>query len=96
MLSAFAVPAATKLFCGDWKRIKRPASSEAAKAFREASEREPASGTLLNLGLTEWRRGRAGPAILAWEQVRWIDPFGRASEGKPGLCPQSSGVEAPD
>lgn len=48
---------------------------EAAAVWETAAKAHPASGTLLNLGLAEWQRGRAGAAILAWEQARWIDPF---------------------
>ena len=48
---------------------------EAAAAFEKSAAALPASGTLVNLGLAEWQRGRAGAAILAWEQARWIDPF---------------------
>ena len=54
---------------------------EAAAAFEKSSQSQPASGTLVNLGITEWRRGHAGTAILAWERARWIDPFDpRAAE----------------
>ncbi len=48
---------------------------EAAAAFGQAAQARPAAGTLVNLGIAEWQRGRAGAAILAWEQARWINPF---------------------
>ena len=48
---------------------------EAAAAFEKSAQAQPAAGTLVNLGLAEWQRGHAGPAILAWEQALWIDPF---------------------
>ncbi len=51
--------------------------AKAAQTFRDAAAREPASGTLQNLGNAEWQLGRSGPAILAWEQALWIDPFDR-------------------
>lgn len=47
----------------------------AAQVFGKAAASRPAVGTLLNLGLAEWRRGQAGPAILAWERAWWMDPF---------------------
>jgi tetratricopeptide (TPR) repeat protein len=54
---------------------------EAAAAFEKSAHAQPAAGTLVNLGVAEWRRGHAGAAILAWEQARWIDPFdGRAAQ----------------
>lgn len=49
--------------------------SEAAAAFENSTQVQPASGTLVNLGLAEWQRGHAGRAILAWERAEWIDPF---------------------
>ena len=70
--------------------------SDAAKTFREAAERKPASGTLVNLGLTEWRRGRAGRAILAWEQALWIDPFDSRAKGNLNYARQLTGVESPE
>src|SRR5262245_38699634 len=41
----------------------------AASAFRRSSSVRPASGTLQNLGNTEWQRDRVGASILAWEQA---------------------------
>lgn len=49
----------------------------AAQAFRKSLAEQTASGTLLNLGLAEWRRGRTGEAIVAWEQSAWLNPFNR-------------------
>lgn len=48
---------------------------EAAAAFEKSAAAQPAAGAFVNLGLAEWQRGRAGPAILAWERAQWIDPF---------------------
>ncbi|HEY5041930.1 MAG TPA: hypothetical protein VIK53_07995, partial [Verrucomicrobiae bacterium] len=48
---------------------------EAAQAFEKSSQQQPATGTLVNLGIAEWQSGHAGAAILAWEQAQWIDPF---------------------
>ncbi len=47
----------------------------AARLFRQAAQTQPASGTLVNLGLAEWQQGGVGEAIVAWEQARWLDPF---------------------
>lgn len=70
--------------------------SAAAKELREAAVREPASGTLLNLGLAEWRRGRAGAAIQAWERVLWIDPRDARARANLAYARQFTGVESPD
>lgn len=68
----------------------------AAKALREAAQSQPASGTLLNLGLAEWRRGRAGLAILAWEQALWLDPRAEAARNNLEYARKFTGVEAPE
>ncbi len=70
--------------------------AEAAKEFRAASGASPASGTLLNLGLAEWRRGRVGLAVQAWEQARWIDPFDARARANLCYARQLTGVESPD
>ena len=70
--------------------------NEAAKALRSAAEQTPASGTLVNLGLTEWRRGRAGLAIHAWEQALWVDPFDALARANLNYARQFTGVESPD
>jgi tetratricopeptide (TPR) repeat protein len=70
--------------------------AEASKDFRAAIEERPSSGALLNLGLTEWRRGRAGSAVLAWEQARWVDPFDARAKGNLRYARELTGVEAPE
>src|SRR6185503_14923004 len=47
----------------------------ASEAFRQSTSLHPASGAYQNLGLAEWHNSRVGPAILAWEQALWLDPF---------------------
>ncbi|MDD5141629.1 MAG: hypothetical protein PHY43_15380 [Verrucomicrobiales bacterium] len=47
----------------------------AVQAFRNSLAGQTASGTLLNLGLAEWRCGRPGEAIVAWEQAAWVNPL---------------------
>src|SRR5262249_39737213 len=52
---------------------------QAREFFRESASAQPASGTLQNLGLSQWQCGRVGPAILSWEQCLWLDPFNDAA-----------------
>ena len=47
----------------------------AAQAFQDSLSQQTAAGTLLNLGLAEWRGGRTGEAMVAWEQSAWLNPF---------------------
>jgi len=71
-------------------------AGEFAQAAREFRAAVPTCGTLLNLGLTEWRRGRVGPAILAWEQAAWIDPFDARATHNLRYARRVAGVESPD
>lgn len=68
---------------------------EAAAAFRESANAQPAAGTLVNLGLAEWQCGHAGPAILAWEQARWIDPYEQRAAANLNFARQVAQVDAP-
>jgi hypothetical protein len=68
----------------------------AAGAFQESASFEPASGTLLNLGLSEWQQGHIGPAILAWEQSAWLNPIERSASGNLRFARKTAQVEAPD
>jgi len=68
---------------------------EAAAAFETAAAARPAAGTLVNLGLAEWQRGHAGPAILAWEQARWIDPADPRAGADLKFARQVAQVDAP-
>jgi tetratricopeptide (TPR) repeat protein len=68
----------------------------AAELFREAATNQLASGTLQNLGNSEWQAGRSGFAILAWEQTLWIDPFNRAAQGNLTYARKAAQLEAPE
>lgn len=68
-----------KLFSSGLENYRAGRFPEAAADFEKAARLEPSAGAWLNLGLTEWQRGHAGKAILAWERARWIDPFNEAA-----------------
>jgi len=70
--------------------------SAAAKTFTESAAQQPASGTLQNLGLAEWRRSRIGPAIQAWEQALWLDPFNDAVCTNLRFARRTAQLEAPE
>ncbi len=69
---------------------------QAAAAFREAATNQPAPGVLHNLGNAEWRAGRAGAAILAWEQAQWLDPFNPDTRGNLRFARKAAQVEGPE
>jgi tetratricopeptide (TPR) repeat protein len=70
--------------------------SQAAVLFRNSASLRPASGTLENLGLAEWRRNQPGPAILAWEQSLWLDPFNKASHNNLRFARKVLQIESPE
>lgn len=70
--------------------------ARAAAAFRQSVLLHPASGALQNLGNAEWRCGSTGPAILAWEQARWLDPFNASVRQNLQFARKTAQLEAPD
>jgi len=70
--------------------------AKASEAFRKSLGERPASSTLLNLGLAEWRRGRVGDAILSWEQAAWIAPFEKRARSNLMFAREVAQVEPPE
>jgi len=68
----------------------------AVKAFQQSTRRQLASGTLQNLGNAEWKLGRTGPAILAWERALWLDPFHKAARMDLRFARKTAQLETPD
>jgi tetratricopeptide (TPR) repeat protein len=68
----------------------------AAQAFRNSLAKQPASGTLLNLGISEWRRGRVGEAVLSWEQAALLDPFNQEARSNLLFAREVAQLEPPD
>ena len=69
---------------------------QAAAAFAQAAALQPSGGTLQNLGLSDWQCARTGPAILAWEQALWVDPFNQAARINLRFARRIAQLEAPD
>jgi hypothetical protein len=78
-LITLSLPAAPAAEASDFRQgfeaYAAGAYEQAATAFRDLSARAPSTGAYHNLGNAEWRLGRTGPAILAWERAQWISPF---------------------
>jgi hypothetical protein len=68
----------------------------AAEAFGDSLAGRIAAGTLVNLGLAEWQMGRAGEAVLAWEQAAWLDPFRSDARCNLAFARETTGVNPPD
>jgi len=73
--AASSGPATNDFFARGVAAYRAGQLPEAAEWFERAQTQQPAAGTQDDLGITEWQRGHAGAAILAWERARWIDPF---------------------
>ena len=68
----------------------------AAEAFRQSVALQPASGALQDLGNAEWQCRRTGPAILAWEQARWLDPFNQFARQNLRFARKTAQLESPE
>ena len=68
----------------------------AAQAFRQSVTLQPAAGALQDLGNAEWQGHRAGAAIVAWEQARWLDPFSSSPRQNLRFARKTAQLEAPD
>jgi hypothetical protein len=69
---------------------------QAAGAFAQAASLRSSGGILQNLGISEWQSGRPGPAILAWEQALWVDPFNWATRENLRFARRAAQLETPD
>jgi tetratricopeptide (TPR) repeat protein len=92
-LHASGMPA-NKLFEAGREAYRAGNYAEAAQAFLNSANAQPASGTLQNLGNAEWQRGRTGNAILAWEQALWVNPFDRNARNNLRFARETAQLEA--
>jgi hypothetical protein len=95
---ASSLDAATfeELFNDGTESYKSADYAHASEAFSKSAAQHPASGTLLNLGLSEWHRGKVGPAICAWEQAAWVNPYSDAASSNLKFARKTAQLEAPD
>jgi len=70
--------------------------AQAAQAFRDAAAQRPASGTLQNLGNAQWQLGRAGEAMLAWEQALWANPFDKNARNNLRFARTAAQLDTPE
>ena len=69
---------------------------QAAKAFNDSLARQPAAGTLLNLGIVDWRCGRVGEAIVSWERAAWLNPFDADARNNLAFARQAAQLDPPE
>lgn len=70
--------------------------ARASRAFRKSAGLQLATGTLQNLGNSEWQRGEVGGAILAWEQALWVDGFNQAARQNLVYARKAADLESPE
>jgi tetratricopeptide (TPR) repeat protein len=68
----------------------------AAKSFQADADAEVSPGLLHNLGNAEFKLGRLGPAILAWERARALDPGSRNTKANLRYARGHAGLETPE
>jgi len=68
----------------------------ASRVFGESALLKPASGTLLNLGISEWSMDHPGTAVLSWEQAAWVDPFNQNARNNLRFARKVAQLESPD
>jgi hypothetical protein len=90
-----AVPPAPEAFQAGSQAYLAGNFPQAATMFRQAADASLAPGTLHNLGNAEWKNGRTGPAILAWEQAQWLDPFSANTRANLRFARHSAQLESP-
>jgi len=95
-LLARGVGSSDAQFIAGAQAYKNDDFERSAVVFRQSAARHPASGTLQNLGLAEWQRGKIGPAILAWEQALWLDPFNQSARVNLRFARKAAQLEGPD
>jgi tetratricopeptide (TPR) repeat protein len=68
----------------------------AAKAYQAHAGDEVSPGLLHNLGNAEFKLGHLGPAILAWERARALEPSSRNTNANLHFARGQAGLEHPE
>jgi tetratricopeptide (TPR) repeat protein len=86
----------TDLFTAGIEAYNSGQFTTAAEMFQRSATQEIASGTLQNLGNAQWKQGRIGGAILAWEQALWVNPFDARARNNLRFARDEAQLEAPE
>jgi hypothetical protein len=70
--------------------------AKAAEGWRTQTANAAAPGTLHNLGNAEYRLGRIGPAILAWERAHALSPSFRNTTANLRFARGQAGLDQPE
>ena len=102
LLAAFAASLRAETSKPD-ERFRKANDAYASGDFAEAvyelrelvNEGKFSGGALHNLGNAEWKVGRPGYAVLAWERARSLNPFNRNTEANLRFARNNAHLEAP-
>ncbi len=95
-LAPAAVPAPETAFQEASAAYARGAYSDSAVRWSDLAREHPSAGAFHNLGNAEWKRGRVGYAILAWERAQWLDPFDANTRANLRFARKNAQLGAPD
>ena len=102
LLAAFAASLRAEASKTDDRFLKANAAyasgdfAEAVGKLRElVNEGKFSGGALHNLGNAEWKVGRPGHAVLAWERARALNPFNPNTNANLRFARHNARVEAP-
>jgi hypothetical protein len=70
--------------------------SKAAQMFGDLARTAPSTGAFHNLGNAEWKSGRKGEAVLAWERAQWLDPYGANTKANLRFARFKAQLPSPD
>ena len=68
----------------------------ASDCFYKVLAQYPSTGAYHNLGNAEWKLGKTGLAILAWERAQWLDPFQKNTRANLRFARKSAQLDNPD
>jgi tetratricopeptide (TPR) repeat protein len=96
--NTFSAPSASAedLFKQAVQAYKGGEFEKAAELFREVALTSPSTGALHNLGNAEWKAGRTGSAVLAWEQAQWLSPFNKNTRENLRFARRAAQLDSPE
>lgn len=95
-LAQAAAPAPETAFQQASAAYARGAYSDSAVRWSDLARERPSAGAFHNLGNAEWKRGRVGYAVLAWERAQWLDPYDASTRANLRFARKSAQFSMPD
>lgn len=99
---AFAAPMLTRVardrvlsFEDGWREYSQGNGEKAAALWKDDSQ-AVSPGLLHNLGNAEYKLGKLGPAVLAWERARALDPAFRNTTANLSFARGQAGLSEPE